>query len=326
MSKGYNKETYHAVISLLQTGKAPSWRAVRAITESGSSNDILRDIKVIMAELAERSSAGEYPKEAQDAFWALWMELKGIAGRELDAHREQMSAAALRAEAAAEEALSKTQQLQERLQERDEKIQALTLQLEQSSRREDQLAAQLEQSAVAIQVERDKQDELRLEHKEELKLRDQVARDLQANLQQEVAYRHQVIAEMVTEHQKKVDHQEQVIRNENERYNADTAKLMRALDAERTQWRKEQKELQVEAKMAAEALATARQKASVLESELSAVRARLDDTQQHLASQEKRNEALQAEHIAITTRLVALTDKLSAKAERDDSEQAQEGG
>jgi chromosome segregation ATPase len=323
MSKPYRPETYQAVLSLLKEGKTPSWRAVREITGVGSSNDILHEIKLILSEVAERSTAGEYPKAAQDAFWQLWIELRQISSAELDVQREECASEVLRAAKIAAEAEEKLRAISERLNERDRQITTLTERLEQADRRESHLNSQIEQAAGAIAQERDKFERLRtehraemeaqrIEHRDEITRKDQDIAECQARLKAETEHRNQVVAEMATEHQGAVKHYEQALRNEANRYNDDTARLMRILDSERTQWGSERRAMQDESKVTHEQLSAARQRLSGLEGELTGIQGRLADTRDQRDGLQERNQQLEADITHLTAKLIELTDQVNA--------------
>ncbi|AVX93053.1 DNA-binding protein [Pseudomonas amygdali] len=322
MIKPYSQQTYAAVMDLLRAGQTPSWRRVREITGTGSSNDLLREIRQIVIEVAERAAAGDYPKQAQDAFWSLWMELKGIASSELDALREQLFEQNRLAQQAATDAQIDAAQAKQQLAERERQVQLLENQLSLAGARELKLNDNIEELNGRIVQEQEKLAALHQAHQSAIEAKDQDIRTWQGKLETETQLRHQVLAETVTEHQAKVSRLEQEIKNELDRYDKDTAKLMRQLDADRTEHRREQLVVNGELKLAREQLADSRQQSAAVAGENSALLRQIGDLTNQRQALEQRNQALQDETRALSSQVAELTgtlrslEKLNLDADR----------
>lgn len=317
MIKPYSQQTYAAVIDLLRAGQTPSWRRVREITGTGSSNDLLREIRQIVIEVAERATAGDYPKQAQDAFWSLWMELKGIASSELDALREQLFEQNSLAQQTATDAQIDAAQAKQQLAERERQVQLLENQLGLAEARELKLNDNIEELNGRIVQEQEKLAALHQAHQSAIEAKDQDIRTWQGKLETETQLRHQLLAEMVAEHQGRVSRLEQEIKNELERYNKDTAKLMRQVDADRTEHRREQLVVNGELKIAHEQLADSRQKSATVAGENSALLRQIGDLTNQRQALEQRNQALQDELRALFSQVAELSEAMRPFVKQD---------
>lgn len=310
MTKPYSQQTYAAVMVLLRAGKTPSWRNVREITGTGSSNDLLREIRNIVKEVAERAVAGDYPKQAQDAFWSLWIELKGIASSELDTLRAQLLEQSHLAQQIATEAQADAAQSKQQLAERERQVQMLENQLSLAGARELKLNDQVTFLDNRIAQEQEKLAELHQSHQCLIEAKDQDIRIWQGKLETETQHRHQVLAETVAEHQAKVSRLEQELKNELDRYDKDTAKLMRQLDAGRTEHRKEHQIVSGELKLVREQLADSRQHSAAVAGENSALLRQISDLTSQRQALEQRNLVLQDEARALSSQVAELSGTL----------------
>ncbi|HHK1716961.1 TPA: DNA-binding protein [Pseudomonas aeruginosa] len=311
MRNRYSPETFEAVMSLLRAGETPAWRRVREITGKGSSNTILAEVKQILAEVAERASAGDYPKPVQDAFCTLWLELKAAARGELDELRAFLYEENRRAQETASQAEQLAAQTREKLAERDRQVELLQQQLDMASQREEGLTEQLRQLGARLVQEQEKLSTAHLAHQQALAEKDQEIRHWQGKLDTETHHRHQVVAEMATEHQAKVARLELEIRNELERYEKDTARFMRQLDQERTEHRKELKVLNGSVSGLQTQLSDAKQKTAQAEGENAALRRQVEDLSTQRSALEQRNQVLQAEAIVSSARLAEFTERIT---------------
>lgn len=311
MRNKFSHETYAAVMALLRAGENPSWRRVREITGSGSSNTILMEIKQVLAEVAERATAGDYPKQAQDAFWALWIELKAVASSELDELRSSLIEQNRLAQEAAIQAQQTATQATERLAERDRQCQLLQQQLALAAQREEGLGDQVRQLGDRLAQEQDKLSTAHTAHQQALAEKDHEIHAWQSKLDDETQRRHQVVAEMAAGHQATVARLELEIKNELERYEKDTAKLMRQLDQERTEHRRELKALNASLTDLQTQLSDARQKTAQAEGESAALRRQVDDLSTQRSGLEQRNQALQSETVASAARLAEMAERVA---------------
>lgn len=248
MNPPYSAQTYQAVLLLLSQGQAPSWRKVREITGTGSSNDLVREIKSVLRELAQRSAAGEYPKPIQDAFWALWNGAKDAAASEFDEQRREADlkvTEALSAQAAAEQ---KAVNAESRLADANEDIAALHEQLNALRARESALTQQLDQANNRIDAGAGREAALN----EQVTQLNQHILDLQLESEQRLkALRsdHETfLADMAVENQKAITRLKDELKAEESRYNRDTARIMKSWDDERVRLLAQIKEAQGEAK------------------------------------------------------------------------------
>lgn len=252
MNSPYSERTYQAVLALLSQGQAPSWRKVREITGTGSSTDLVREIKSVMRELAQRTSAGEYPKPVQDAFYALWNSAKGAASAEFDDERNRAETKvqeALAAQNSAEQAAIATQgnldraneevtALREQILEYKDRETGLTQQLQQANDRID--AGMNREAALNEQVSALGQRALELQQEHELRM--QVLRkDHEAFL-----------VDMAVENQKVVNRLKDEVKAADSRYEKDTARMMRTWDSERERLLQQLRDSQKETKASRE--------------------------------------------------------------------------
>lgn len=317
MIKPYSQQTYAAVMDLLRAGQVPSWRRVREITGTGSSNDLLREIRQIVQEVAERAAAGDYPKQAQDAFWSLWMELKSLASSDLDALREQLLEQNRLAQQATTDAQVDAAQAKQQLAERERQVQQLENQLSLAGARELKLSGNIEELNGRIAQEQEKLAALHQTHQSAIDAKDQEIRTWQGKLEAETNHRHQVLAETIAEHQAKVSRLEQEVKNELERYDNDTAKLMRQLDADRTEHRRELKAFNAELKLAHEQLADSRQQNAAVAGENSALLRQIEDLTNQRRTLEQRNDALLDETRAMSSQIAELSGALRSLEKRN---------
>jgi len=295
MSKQYSPETYDAVMSLLKNGDTPSWRKVREITGHGASNAIVKEVRLIMSEIAERSAGGDYPKAAQDAFWNLWMNIKEIALGEFSQERDQFRSEAEDAKKAAQETMELLERAQERQAEREDQIILMREQLNQAAQREAQLIAQLTHANGRIDQELSRMEELRTAHKAEIATHDRERVEWQAKLEAEIEQRHKVVSDITLEHQRKVERLELELHNEQARYNDDTARFLRQIDEERVLHRKAEKEAQeVWHKLSAQ-LSQVNQEKAHLAGQLQVMQKEMDKVSLKNESLEAKNDALHTE-------------------------------
>lgn len=248
MKPPYSDRTHQAVLHLLQQGLAPSWRRVREITGSGSSTDLVREIKSVLAELAQRATAGDYPKEVQDAFWGLWTSAKAVASNELIALQEEAASKVLEAHASASAAKDAAEESQQKLDQAQKDIISLRAQLDEHKAREttqsqqimdanDRLdAAATREAALGAQVAALNQKLLDQQQMAEAKLQDQIAE------------RNAALADLAVESQQVIKRLETEVKAERERADRESARIMRAWDNERADLKKQLKEMSQDAK------------------------------------------------------------------------------
>lgn len=246
MNPPYSERTYQAVLTLLSQGQTLSWRKVREITGTGSSSDLVREIKSIMRELAQRTAAGEYPKPVQDAFFALWNSAKAAAAAEFDAQRNEAEARVVEAQAAQLAAEQETEGLQSQLSRSKDENAALREQIQEQKDREAGLTQQLQQANDRIDTGAAREANLN----EQVSGLNQRILDLQQESEQRLnALRttHEAfLADMAVENQKAMNRLKDELKAADTRYEKDTARIMRSMDSERErllqQLREEQKE------------------------------------------------------------------------------------
>ena len=246
MNSPYSERTYQAVLTLLSQGQTLSWRKVREITGTGSSSDLVREIKSIMRELAQRTADGEHPKPVQDAFFALWNSAKAAAAAEFDAQRNEAEARVVEAQAAQLAAEQETEGLQSQLSRSKDENAALREQIQEQKDREAGLTQQLQQANDRIDTGAAREANLN----EQVSGLNQRILDLQQESEQRLnALRttHEAfLADMAVENQKAMNRLKDELKAADTRYEKDTARIMRSMDSERErllqQLREEQKE------------------------------------------------------------------------------------
>ncbi len=323
----YSQKTLEAVITLLQDGQTPSWRKVREITGTGSSNDILRETRAILSDLASRGQAGEYPSEAQEAFWIFWNSVKKTALGEFSQEKAQLSESLAQMEATATQAVESQQAAIAEIHKREEDIAGLQENINQALAREQGLNDQLTASAARLDAERERCDSLVAELKTlNLKIQSN-SEAAQAALAAEISKRNEIVAQMAKEMHDATARFTLEMKNETERYNKDTGLLMRKWDAERTQHRQDTKELQQELKATQESFKTAQSKVFTLEKEILSAQAlatrlqeKLDTNEQatgklstELGEERQALDALKAENAGLNERLSALETAAAKK-------------
>lgn len=248
MNPPYSERNYQAVLALLSQGQAPSWRKVREITGTGSSTDLVREIKSIMRELAQRSAAGEYPKEVQDAFFSLWNSAKGVASIEFDSERNEAQAKVMEAQAAQHSAEQIAEETQGSLNRANETIAALREQVTEHKDRESNLAQQLQQANDRIDAGTNREaglsDQVSALNQRILELQQDFEQRMQALRKEHEAF----LADMAVENQKVITRLKDEIKAGDSRYEKDTARIMRSWDAERERLLQQLREAQKETK------------------------------------------------------------------------------
>ncbi len=248
MNPPYSERTYQAVLTLLSQGQAPSWRKVREITGTGSSTDLVREIKTIMRELAQRSAAGEYPKEVQDAFFALWNGAKAVASTEFDAERNDMEAKVLEAQAAQTAAEQATEEADENLARANAEIVQLREQCLDHKAREATLTQQLQQANDRIDAGTGREaalnEQIAALNQRILELQNEHDERTQTLRKEHEAF----LADMAVENQKAINRLKDEIKAADSRYEKDTARIMRSWDQERVRLLEQLRESQKETK------------------------------------------------------------------------------